>query len=167
MKLLLFLGFLFMKPVLHADTGLVKIRSLYSRAAFNKDTSEMLSSLLSNVDTLSAPVLICYKGASEMIKAKYLFNPFNKMGAFNKGKILIELAVKHDPSNIEVRFVRFGIQANLPAYLKYSNNIAEDKKLIIGNINTVTDIDLKNKIINYLSNPKFCTEEEIKKLKEQ
>jgi hypothetical protein len=167
MKLLLLFGLMFTSPVPRLDTGLAEIRALYAKAAFSKNISEKLSLALSKVDTLSEPVLICYKGASEMIEAKYLFNPFSQLKIFNKGKILIELAVKRDTGNLEVRFVRFGIQVNLPSYMKYSNNIEEDKKLLIGRIGTVADPELKKNIVTYLSNPKFCTEEEIKKLKEQ
>ena len=167
MKLLLLWGLMFTSPVSHQDTGLAEIRALYSQAAFSKNVSEKLSLMLAKVDSLSEPFLICYKGASEMIEAKYLFNPFSKLNTFNKGKTLIELAVKRDTGNLEVRFLRFGIQVNIPSYMKYSNNIEEDKKLLISGIATVADPELKKNIVTYLSNPKFCTEEEIKKLKEQ
>jgi len=166
MKLLLLFCMLFTKPVQSPDTGLVEIRSLYAQAANDKSASEKLAAVLSKIDTTSLPVFICYKGASEMIKAKYLINPLNKMGKFNASKTLIELAVKHDPENIEVRFVRFCIQVNLPAFLKY-DNIADDKKYLIDHVNHVDDNDLKNNIINFLSNPKYCTAEEIERIKGQ
>jgi len=158
---------LFTKPVHQLDTGLVEIRGMYAQAATDKGASEKLTAVLSKIDTTSPPVFVCYKGASEMVRAKYLFNPLNKMGKFNTGKTLIEFAVKHDPENIEVRFVRFCIQVNLPAFLNYSSNIGEDKKYLIDNINHVDDIDLKKNIINFLSNPKYCTEEEIERIKAQ
>ena len=166
MKLWHFLFLLLMTSLQINAQELAQVRALYPRAALNKDSSERFTALFAKIDTSSNPVLICYKGASEMIKAKFLISPFSKMGTFNGGKTLIELAVKHDPGNPEIRLVRFGIQTNLPVFLNYSKDIQDDKNYLINNLNQVADVSLKNSIVNYLTGSKYCTEEEIKKLKE-
>jgi tRNA A37 methylthiotransferase MiaB len=35
------------------------------------------------------------------------------------------------PNNIEIRFLRYSIQSNTPAFLGYSKNLKEDRKVMV------------------------------------
>ena len=166
MKIVWLFFLLFISPKPMQNSGLTEIRTLYAQAPNNRMAAEKLSALCSSIDTLAAPVLVCYKGASCMIDAKYMLNPLNKLSKFNDGKALIEKAFKREPGNLEIRFIRFSIQTNIPQFLGYHDDIEEDKKSLIKNISMVADTTLKTNINNCLSRSKYCTIDELKKLKD-
>ncbi|WP_316820264.1 hypothetical protein [Pedobacter gandavensis] len=141
-----------------------KVKSLFQASAHNKGAADQLLKLLSNVNESSAPLLISYKGAAEMMQAKYAFNPINKIKRFNNGKRLLEDAVKKAPEQIEIRFLRFAIQTNLPGFLNYNDEIQKDKKYLLSNLKTTQDKKLKQNIVKYLSASKYCSAEEKKRL---
>ena len=129
-----------------------QIRELYHRAAEVKQDARKLNNLMFQVDTAAgAPVLICYKGANEMIQAKYTLNPVNKLEKFNKGKDLIKKAFSRDTLNLEMRFIRFSIQSNLPSFLGFRDNLEQDKRYLLNNTKTSKDPELQEMIFNYLS----------------
>ncbi len=143
---------------------LQEIRSLFYAAEKSKTSFHKLSKIMKEVDTRSAPVMVCYKGVTEMMGAKYTISPFTKMSHFKKGKVYIEQAVEMDPKALEIRFLRFSIQTNLPGFLGYNNEIETDKQILLTGLQSVTDKDLKYKIIQYLSSTKYCTDEEKKSI---
>jgi hypothetical protein len=129
-----------------------KIRGLYHRAAEIKQDAAQLNQLMLQVDSGSAvPVLICYKGANEIIQAKYSLNPIVKLEKFNKGKELIKKAINRDMLNLEIRFIRYSIQSNLPAFLGYHDDLSKDKQFLLDNTMENKDPKLKEMIFNYLS----------------
>ena len=80
---LLFLLLILTKPMQNASLN--EIRTLYAMAPNNRIASEKLSTLCLSIDSIASPVLVCYKGASTMIEAKYQINPLNKLAKFNEG----------------------------------------------------------------------------------
>ena len=147
------------------DTELATLRKLYYEAADNKQSVKKLSTMLSKVNEHSSALLLGYKGAAEMMEAKHAFSPISKIKKFNKGKVHLEKAIKKDPKQIEVRFIRFSIQTNLPFFLGYNDHIKIDKEILINSVSKIEDKQLKNNIIEYLIISKQCDQEEIKKLK--
>ena len=155
MKMLLVLIMFFTKPYDKVSApGLSELRRLFSLAAIKQDAAKKLSELLAEVGTSSQPVYVCYKGVAKMIQAKYALNPINKLSLFNKGKALIERAIKTDTTNVEMRFLRLTIQNNLPVILGYKNNIVLDKTYLENKINNENDNELKHIISRYLSSLK-------------
>lgn len=142
------------------------LRKLYYRAAVESSASTSLSKELKSVGPDSAPILLCYKGAAFMMEAKYAFNPITKLSRFSKGKKAIEEAIAKEPSNMEMRFIRFSIQTNLPGFLGYQGHIDSDKKKLLAGVANVTDKVLRENITAYLITSKKCTSEEIKKLQQ-
>ena len=158
--LILILLFHFVNPIQANEW--IKVRNLYERAAIKEDEQLKLSNLL-----LSKPesvLLIGYKGANLMISAKYVFNPIRKLSRFNKGKVLIERALEKEPKNLELRYIRFTIQTNLPNFLGYSANVNKDKEFLINKLGTIADLDLKDRIVAYLISSKRCNESELKEV---
>lgn len=147
------------------EVPLATLRQLYYQAAAQKTASASLSNLLKEVNERSAPILYCYKGAAYMMQAKYAFNPITKLSRFNKGKTAIESAIKRDPEQLEMRFIRFSIQNNLPSFLGYDDNIESDKQKMLNGVRMLKDLELKKNITEYLIASKKCTKEELNRLK--
>jgi hypothetical protein len=148
-----------------SDVEVAALRKLYYEAAENKTAVKKLSALLAKVNDNSDAILIGYRGATEMMEAKYAFNPVTKLSRFNKGKNYLEKAIKKEPKQVELRFIRFSIQTNLPSFLGYNDHIKIDKDALINSVVKIDDKQLKNNIIDYLIISKHCNQEEIKKLK--
>lgn len=153
----LFILFMFGNP---PYPELTELRALYYQSATDKAAASKLQEMLSKVDDKSSELLICYKGVAEMMQAKYTLSPISKYRRFIKGKEFIESAVALDPENMEIRFLRFTIQTNLPSFLGYNDQITADKKILIKNLDQIDDQPLKQLVTNYLFTSKHMTEKE-------
>ncbi|AMP98553.1 hypothetical protein AY601_1638 [Pedobacter cryoconitis] len=149
----------------HSYPEITELRTLYYESANDKAAAGKLLDLLSNVDDQSSQLLICYKGVAEMMQAKYTMSPISKFRRFKKGKEYIESAVAIDPENLEIRFLRFTIQTNLPSFLGYNDHIIADKTILIKNLDQIHDKPFKQLVINYLFASKNMTEKERNSIK--
>ncbi|MBC8988142.1 hypothetical protein H9X96_20505 [Pedobacter sp. N36a] len=165
MKKTVFLMFMLLVTSTYAaEPEIQEIKQLFHASAKSKAAADQLLKLLAEVTESSSPLLISYKGAAEMMQAKYAWSPISKFKRFNKGKRLIETAVKKAPDHLEIRFLRLAIQTNLPAFLNYNGDIQNDKSFVLANLKNTKDKTLKQNIVKYLSNSKYCTAEEKKQL---
>lgn len=155
---------LFTTKIYSAEPELAEVKRLFEASVNSKASSDQLLKILSDIGPSSTPLLICYKGAAEMMRCRYGFNPINKFKRFKKGKNLIEAAVKKEPDNIEIRFLRFAIQTNIPAFLNYNEDITKDKKYLLNNVKTIKDKKLKEGMLKYLLTSDHCTAGEKKGL---
>lgn len=167
MKLMLWLTLLYTSFLQKLNApDIIAVRELYVLAATQKEAADKLSYLLADINPSSSPLLICFKGCSEMMASKYAVNPYNKYRKFKTGKAYIEQANKLDSNNIEIRFLRFSVQTNLPSFLGYREEINKDKNFLISHLTLSKDANLKKTVINYLAGSGYCTQEELKKLKQ-
>ncbi len=144
-----------------AEWDMITVRNLYYKAALSKTDSENLKTILESIPNPNECIK-GYIGASYMIEAKHAFNPANKLSYFNNGKNILENAIKNDPGNIELKFLRICIQSNAPSLLGYNMHIETDKKFILLKYALNTDLDLKKRIKEFMSKSSLCTEEEKK-----
>lgn len=93
------------------------------------------------------PLLQGYWGAINFTRCVHV-SLFSKMTYFNKGKKILENAIKSDPDNLELHFLRLTLQVNLPKILAYSQHIDADKQFIIQNFENGND-DLQDRILDY------------------
>jgi len=135
----------------HGGISISQARDAYFRSADSKKNALDFEQLLNSVKEDAAPVLVCYKGAAEMLKAKNTINPFGKFACFKRGKNLIERSLARDSANLEAHFIRYTIQRNLPWFLDYNKNIHADSVMIAKRLNDIKDQDLKNKITGYFN----------------
>lgn len=140
------------------------IRGLYNQAAISKTDALQLRRIMMHVDSNSAPVLYCYKGADEMIEAKYALNPFVKWEMFNQGKNHITVAISRDTTDLEMRFLRFSIQYNLPGFLGYREDIERDKRFLLLHTKECKDKELKKMIVNFLTSSGAALQSELKEI---
>ena len=67
-------------------------------------------------------------------------------------------------TNLELHFLRFAVQTNIPSFLPYTGDIEYDKKYIFLNLGKSKDKDLIKRIILYLSQTKYCSDADLKQI---
>ena len=81
------------------------------------------------------------------------------------------MAATADPHNIEIRFLRFSIEHNVPGFLGYNKNLATDRQEMINQLNDknygTANRPLTIQIIKFLINSKRCTPAENETLHQQ
>lgn len=116
-----------------AQVNLTQARSMYLGMKDNKCNSLELSKKFENSQPKDA-LLKAYYGASTAAAPECLGNPVEKIKYFRKGKSLLDESAKQQPTNVEIRFLRFATQTKAPSFLGYKDNIQEDKVLILKNM---------------------------------
>lgn len=122
-----------------------KVRSNYHLFLFNRDFCQTTISELEKNKNESV-LFLGYLGALQTINANHVSNPITKLKTFKSGKQNIESAVKADPNNVELRFIRLSVQKNTPFFLGYNVNINEDITFINNNKQQIESEYLKNNI---------------------
>lgn len=143
-------------------SDLIQLRETCFRAFVENDPSEFLNRI-NQPNQINSPILTAYKSIAILFEAKRTFSPFDKIKLFNTGKNLLEYSIYTDKLNLELRFLRFCVQTNLPFILGYSKNIKGDKEFILKNWNFSEDKDLKVRIKISMINSTYCSEIEKKK----
>lgn len=138
------------------------IRNDYKEAAQDNTKLEAYNKQLNTITKNSNIVLVGYKGAGIALKGRYSKKIKDKKRFFIEGASLVEYAIEKSPNNIELRFVRLGIQENTPKLLKYKGKIEEDKNYILNHFKTVKSSKLKEHIREYILQSKVFTTEEKK-----
>lgn len=138
----------------------LELRKMYYAAATEENANELFLDKLEELDKGNNAILGGYHGMAYMLKAKFAWNPYNKVAHFKKGKKLLESAISADKNNTELRFLRYCVQSNAPVFLGYSGQIAEDKALIISGYQQLKDEDLKKRIKDFMKDSSKCTAEE-------
>ncbi len=111
-------------------TDLTTLRHLYAEAAFSEDVAQRLHQRLRPYQGTDA-VVLAYKGVAEALQARYVWSPLAKLRAVRVAQVLFTQAVGTAPANVEVRFLRFTIETNVPRYLGFSQHLADDRAFII------------------------------------
>lgn len=130
---------------------LAKVRALYALTEKQENACKELLHILDPYNEKNNPLFLGYKSSATMMMARYASNPFSKLSYFNKGKKMLEKAVKADMNNIELRSLRFLVQSNVPSFLGYNDEIDLDKSFIVKNAHTVKDPELKQNIIYFMT----------------
>lgn len=90
-----------------------------------------------------------YIAAMNFMKSRFVKNPFTKLKFFKIGKKELDAVILNNPKNIEMRYIRYLMQKQIPGFLNYSDNIEEDFKLISTQLVESNYNDkFKHKIIN-------------------
>jgi len=107
-------------------------RSVYD--ALSEGNIQLLEENISRYEELNRGALEnAYLGALYMRSASFLRTPAEKSSVFKKGKSLLEEAISSHPQHAEMRLLRLMIQENSPPFLRYNNNINEDKQIVLQN----------------------------------
>lgn len=99
--------------------------------------------LLENENSLDCKA---YYAAMLFMKAKYVKFPLSKYNNFKKGKSALDQLIQKNKLNVELRYLRFVFQNEMPSFLNYDANIEDDFSTIIKEIkksNLAKDFKLK------------------------
>lgn len=158
MKLLLVLissVFITLQPL-----DLNSVRTAYKEAAQEKTKVEQFYNSLSKITKNDKIELVAYKGASITLLARQSKTIKKKKERFIEGVSWVNFAINQAPNNIEIRFIRLGIQENTPKLLKYKENIEEDKLFLKQQYRYIKSTTLKNHISDYILQSKVFSDEE-------
>jgi len=133
----------------HAHTPLAKVREGFYVAV---NDSKKAVSLLKGINRIpeKTSTIKVYEGATYAILAKTKWNPFSALALLKKANYTMNAAVNQSPTDIEIRFIRFAVQKNIPSFLGYSENLEEDKTYIIQHINRFDGITLNKEMKDYI-----------------
>jgi hypothetical protein len=131
-----------------------EVRLKFHNATSSEKACKDLISQLEPYNETNNPLLMGYKAGATMIMAKHVVNPFTKLSYFKKGKSMLEKAISVDAKNIELRFLRYTIQTNVPSFLGYKTNVSSDHLFLTRSVNSLKDSQLKKIINAYLKQHK-------------
>ena len=150
----------------HAQTlSRQEVRTNFKLAIDDQDVAEDLIETLAPIEK---PLLQAYRGATHTLMADHCWNPVTKFDHFKKGIALIDQAIIDLPNCIELRYIRFMIQANAPGFLGYNTQIENDKDLMIEKLTSgdlmPSDREMIEEVKAYLLASSLCESSEKKAL---
>lgn len=141
------------------ESDIARARIYYLQAAGNETAANNLHDLTKNKTN---EILNAYHGASLAIKAKYAWNPYKKLENVNAGLTILNKAVNAKSSDVEIRFLRFSVEENLPAIVPGVRHCDEDKKTILTNLKK--EHPFYSTIRAYMLGSKLLSSDEKKKI---
>jgi hypothetical protein len=132
------------------DPSLSSIRLKFHNSTSSEKVCKDLIKQLEPYNEKNNPLLLGYKGGATMLMATHVVNPFSKLSYFKKGRISLEKAIQADKNNVELRFLRYTVQTNIPSFLGYGSHLEKDRIFLRESVNGVKDNDLKKIITSYL-----------------
>ena len=111
--------------------NLHEIRDAYLSAS---DSQEKVEKLLQLCENDNRPIILAYKTVAETMLISYYYNPFKKLEIFNDKSKHLDLIIKNNINNLEIRFLRYCLQKKSPRFLGYNKELDIDYKFILRNI---------------------------------
>jgi len=152
---------LFVTQQSHADEP--NLRHIRSLLVVCMNSSKTTDSLYKSLAAIRKPtgVITAYLATLSACKAKLSWNPYMKVKHLNNAEATYKTAVNADPHNIEIRFLRFSVEHNVPGFLGFNKDLVTDRDEIISQLDKKNygtgDKDLTIAIIKFLLNSKRCT----------
>jgi hypothetical protein len=111
-----------------ADYALV--RQTYLKAVYSETETLALEKLTKGQAGADA-VMQAYYGSALALKAKFSYNPYNKVVHVKSGSAQLNAAVVKFPQHTEIRFLRYSVEYNTPSMVGISTHLSEDKAFIM------------------------------------
>ena len=114
-------------------------------------SEEELSNFLVKTADDTCSVVKAYHASLSMRQAEFALNPYKKWTFFKTGRNQLESIIKQHPQDVEIRFIRYLTQANIPTFLGYSGELESDKIFIKNQLTSSTiSAEFQQKILNLL-----------------
>ena len=160
---------LFLNPeTLAQDVSIHKIRNLFNDAVKDDNSRKIFYKYMADIQS-KQPVVIAYKASAKALEAKDAWNPINKLSYLKEASQLFENAISQEPKNIELRFLRFSVQYYTPRWLGMSDELNEDKNVIITYINDYKKLNIDEGVLSWIQTfmieSGYCTKNEINTIK--
>lgn len=127
---LLLMSMAFVSPI--AD-DLASIRKIYKGAISTESKANDLVSKTEKTKYVDG-VMRAYYGTGVALQAKYNINPITKMSKAKTAAYELNVAVNMKSNDLEVRFLRFSFESNLPSIVSVTKHLADDKKVILSKL---------------------------------
>ena len=157
-----FLAILIISIVLNSPIdSLETIRNQFPDIETLEETDDFLEALKNETSTEAKG----YEAAMLFMKSRFVKNPFSKWKYFKQGKQILDDDIAQYPSNVEIRYIRFLMQKQIPDFLGYNKDISDDFKVIITGI-VASDLakNFKVKMLNNMLSVNNLTVEEQEKI---
>ena len=130
--------------------SLIEFRGYLQKGESSEEVSKtLISKSKTAYETTKKPIYEAFWAVGNFFMAKHAVNPISKYSYFNKGKKLLEDAVKKEPNSIEIRMMRYISQEKTPKFLGYNENMKADKEFILKNYKNSDDENLVSFIKKY------------------
>lgn len=116
-----------------AAFALPTLRHLYVKAASEAEAAGRFQELLHSYNGSDATVL-GYRAAAEAMQARYQWSPVAKLKAVRAAQTQFARAVALEPANVEVRFLRYTVESNVPNYLGFSQHLEDDRRQVMAGV---------------------------------
>ena len=118
--------------------NLDQIRKTYLESAKSEENIQKLISKCEDYKSKNNSIIYAYRAVADLMLIKYKYNPFYKLKLFTEHSRKLDLIVKNNFNNIEIRFLRYCVQKRTPRFLGYNDNLELDYQFIIQNIDINT-----------------------------
>jgi len=160
MKVFLFTTLVMFLRLINNTSDNKTAREYYLKASEDKDYADKLKTFTQT--RINTPLMQAYNGVALAILAKHSWNPYTKLEHVKSGLKNINDAVNTQNNDLEIRFLRFSVEENIPSVVPFTSHIQEDKKFILKNWNKTHEF--YSTMSAYLKKSSQFTEEEKKKL---
>lgn len=110
------------------------VRNIYKEAIENSDKADQL--VAKTQSQKSNAVMYAYYGTGLALQAKHSWSPATKLAKAKAAAQALNASVTASPNDLEIRFLRFSFEANIPSFLDLSAHLDADKKWILAHKNT-------------------------------
>lgn len=146
--ILFLLAFSVLSKAQHVPDYRTKINAAEQSA---EEAKKFLKKMELSYSKTKQPIFLALSGIGNFFQAKHSYNPVSKLSYFNRGKKMLQTAVKQDPNNLEIRFLRYISQKKIPKILGYHDHIEEDEKFLREHHSKTNDAALKKEILRHLN----------------
>ncbi len=150
--------------ILVSNIPLEDLRREYQAAVKTEGALAVLQSLLAAAHEHSG-IEQAYRASAEALLGRYSWNPATKLRQVQEANRIFRIAVRLDPQNVEIRFLRFAIQHYLPSFLAESINLEEDKAVILAHLHRYEEFELSREhvasFLDFFEQSKRFTPEEL------
>ena len=136
------------------STNIEKIRELYSKAYLSELNCKLFGENLTK-EKKSCSLIDAYTGCYFLMQCKFTKKPLQRINYFVAGKTNIEQAIKMNPKSVELRFLRYSVQRQLPRFLFYFSELNNDLQFIRENVNKIQNQQTKKFIIESMATIKI------------
>ena len=121
--------------ICNAQTNnLNQVRKSYLESAKSEENINKLISTCEEYKSENDSIIYAYSTVGDLMLIKYKYNPFYKLKLFTEYSRKLDLIVKNNFTNIEIRFLRYCVQKQTPRFLGYNDNLELDYQFIIQNV---------------------------------
>ena len=153
----LLIGFISVSFV-HVDE-ILELRTSFQKALTSSKSATDLNTLTAKQETA---IKKAYHGVSYTLLGKHATNPIKKLEYLKKGLPILNQAVQDKPLDVEIRFLRFTVEENVPSFVQIERHVNTDKYFLVNNLKpSHTYYEF---IKNYLKQSKSLTDSEKSKL---